>query len=40
LRYAFKYIEGFYNDRRRNCALRHQSPAEYEEVRLVDTEAA
>jgi putative transposase len=36
----FEYIEGFYNYRRRHSALGHQSPAEYEEVRLVETEAA
>jgi putative transposase len=36
----FEYIEGFYNNRRRHSALGHLSPAEYEEVRLVETEAA
>ena len=36
----FEYIEGFYNNRRRHSALGHLSPAEFEEVRLVETEAA
>jgi putative transposase len=36
----FEYIEGFYNNPRRHSTLGHQSPAEYEEVRLVQTEAA
>lgn len=36
----FEYIEGFYNTRRRHSALGHLSPAEFEEVRLVEIEAA
>jgi putative transposase len=36
----FEYIEGFYNNRRRHSALGHLSPAEYEGVRLLQTEAA
>src|SRR5687768_8366552 len=30
----FKYVEGFYNTRRRHSALGHLSPSEYEESRL------
>jgi transposase InsO family protein len=30
----FEYIEGFYNTRRRHCALGHLSPAEYEEATI------
>jgi transposase InsO family protein len=33
-------IEGFYNTRRRHSALRHLSPAEFEEIRLGDEDAA
>jgi len=36
----FEYIEGFYNTRRRHSALGHLSPAEYEEVRLGEEDAA
>ena len=36
----FEYIEGFYNTRRRHSALGHLSPAEFEEVRLVEEDAA
>jgi putative transposase len=36
----FEYIEGFYNTRRRHSALGHLSPAEYEEVRLEQEDAA
>jgi putative transposase len=36
----FEYIEGFYNTRRRHSALGCLSPAEYEEVRLGEREAA
>ena len=36
----FEYIEGFYNTRRRHSALGHLSPAEYEEVRLEEEDAA
>ena len=36
----FEYIEGFYNTRRRHSALGHLSPAEFEEVRLREEDAA
>ena len=36
----FKYIEGFYNICRGRSAIGHLSPAECEEVSLVETEAA
>ena len=36
----FEYIEGFYNTRRRHSALGYLSPAEYEEVRLEEEDAA
>ena len=36
----FEYIEGFYNTRRRHSSLGHLSPAEFEEVRLVEEDAA
>jgi putative transposase len=36
----FEYIEGFYNTRRRHSALSYLSPAEFEEVRLVEEDAA
>jgi putative transposase len=36
----FEYIEGFYNTRRRHSALDYLSPAEFEEVRLVEEDAA
>jgi putative transposase len=36
----FEYIEGFYNTRRRHSALGHLSPAEFEEVRLGEEDAA
>jgi len=36
----FEYIEGFYNTRRRHSALGHLSPAEFEEVKLDEGEAA
>jgi putative transposase len=36
----FEYIEGFYNTRRRHSALGHLSPAEFEEVRLGEGNAA
>ena len=36
----FEYVEGFYNTRRRHSALGHLSPAEYEEVKLGEQDAA
>ena len=36
----FEYIEGFYNIRRRHCALGQVSPEEFEEVRLREQDAA
>jgi putative transposase len=36
----FEYIEGFYNTRRRHSSLGHLSPAEFEEVRLEEEDAA
>ena len=36
----FEYVEGFYNPRRRHSALGHLSPAEFEEVRLREEDAA
>jgi putative transposase len=37
---SFEYIEGFYNTRRRHSALGYLSPSEYEEVKLVEEDAA
>jgi transposase InsO family protein len=37
---VFQYIEGFYNTRRRHATLGHLSPAEFEEVRLGEEDAA
>jgi putative transposase len=36
----FEYIEGLYNPRRRHSALGYLSPAEFEEVRLLEEDAA
>jgi transposase InsO family protein len=36
----FEYIEGFYNIRRRHSALVYLSPAEFEEAKLVEGDAA
>jgi putative transposase len=36
----FEYIECFYNSRRRHSAVGYLSPIEYEEVRLVEEDAA
>lgn len=36
----FEYVEGFYNPRRRHSALGHLSPAEFEEVKLEEQDAA
>jgi putative transposase len=36
----FEYIEGFYNTRRRHSSLGHLSPAEFEEVKLEEEDAA
>jgi putative transposase len=36
----FEYIEGVYNSGRRHSALGNLSPAEYEEVGLVESDAA
>jgi transposase InsO family protein len=36
----FEYIEGFHNTRRRHSALGYLSPAEFEEVRLGEQDAA
>ena len=36
----FEYIEGFYNTRRRHSSLGHLSPAEFEEVKLAEEDAA
>jgi putative transposase len=36
----FEYIEGFYNTRRRHSSLGHLSPAEFEQVKLEQENAA
>ena len=36
----FEYIEGFYNTQRRHSGLGYLSPAEFEEVRLEEENAA
>jgi putative transposase len=36
----FKYIGGFYNPRRRHSASGYLSPAEFEEVRLIEEDVA
>lgn len=36
----FEYVEGFYNTRRRHSSLGHLSPAEFEEVKLEEEDAA
>jgi putative transposase len=36
----FEYIEGFYNTRRRHSSLGHLSPAEFEQVKLEEGNAA
>jgi putative transposase len=36
----FEYIEGFYNTRRRHSSLGHLSPAEFEQVKLEEENAA
>jgi putative transposase len=36
----FEYIEGFYNTRRRDSSLGHLSPAEFEQVKLEEGNAA
>ncbi len=36
----FEYIESFYNTRRRHSSLGHLSPAEFEQVKLEEDDAA
>lgn len=36
----FEYVEGFYNTRRRHSSLGHLSPAEFEEIKLEEEDAA